>query len=245
MSPFNLTMWIASLGIVLWLTRHLPLQGRRQFVVANCRLLSVSALCLALSGWSCRAVHEQPQRIIYLVDHSASLDEQQTAWIARRIASLESLRPRAVERAVVAFGSDAAVAIPWSREPLRLPEEIQRAVVAAPIHRTDTNMESALLSAAGLFPGGHGGHVVFFSDGWETTGNVTSVLSHLRHLGLRVFPEAVSHLGPITTRWEDLSVAPSVQRDSPVGVQLVLNSQSTTVQPGFVTVSLAGVPIKR
>jgi len=245
MIPFKVMIWIASLGIVLWVARRIPLKGALRFLVVACRLLSVSALCLSLSGWSCRAVHEQSQRVIYLVDRSASMDERQTAWIARRIASLESLRPKQVEHAVMAFANAASVVVPWGHESLGSPEDSQRALMAAPINRTETNVEAALLSAAGLLPSGHGGHVVLFSDGWETSGNVASILGHLRHLGLKVFPDAVPTFGPITTRWEKLSVPPSVQRGSPVGLQLVLNSQSTEPQPAVVTISLSGIPIKR
>jgi len=243
MNATHLGLWLGTVALVLWRSRRLPLTGIRRFTVLLCRMVTVSAAFFALAGWSYRATHEQPQHVLYLVDRSASIDERQTAWVARRIASLESLRPPAVARAVLAFGRDVSTVVPFGHEALVNAEALQAALAEAPIHRAETNFESALLESAGWLPPGQGAHAVLFSDGWETAGNIAGVLTHLRRVGLRVFPEAIPSFGSLATQWVDLVVSPVVQRGSAVGAQLVLNSQATAPRAATVTISLSGVPI--
>ncbi|MDP3703502.1 MAG: VWA domain-containing protein [Candidatus Omnitrophota bacterium] len=231
--------------LVIWLSRRAPLSGTRRWVVIGCRITVLAFLCASLWGFARRAVHEQPQHVLYLVDRSASMDEEQLGWIARRIASLESLRPRLVERAVAAFGADAAALVPFGRDALDDPAAIRSLLAGAPINRAATNLEAALLDALRLLPAGQSGRVILFSDGRQTAGSVDQVLSHVRRLGLQVFPERVPVFGAHTTVWESLSVPPVVQRGSPVELQLVLNSLATAPQAARVTVRLAGIAIKQ
>ena len=232
-------------ALVLWTARRVPLSGTRRWLVTGIRLAALGLLCASLWGLARRTVHEQPSYVLYLVDRSASMDEEQSEWIARRIASLDAVRPRTVARAVAAFGAEAATLIPFGHDVLNSPTAIQRQLQSASITRGKTNLEGALLDALRTLPAGQGGRVILFSDGRQTAGSVDSVLTHVRRLGVHVFPEPVPVFGAHATVWESLSVPPTVQRGSPVGMQLVVNSLSSSPQAAQVTVRLSGVPIKR
>src|SRR3989338_8147600 len=244
-SVTNLAAGIGIMALVIWVSRRVPLAGRRRWVVIVCRLAAFGLLGASLWGFARRAVHEQPQPVLSLVDRSVSMDEEQIEWIARRIASLDALRPRQVERAVAAFGSDAAMLVPFGRDALGDPAALRGLLAGASVNREATNLETALLEAVRLLPAGQGGRVVLLSDGRQTAGSVDHVLAHVRRLGLQVFPERVPVFGSRTTVWEELSVPPVVQRGSPIDLQLVLNSLASTPQAASVTVRLAGIPIKQ
>ncbi|MBI4003738.1 MAG: VWA domain-containing protein [Candidatus Omnitrophica bacterium] len=242
---FDFGFWIALSVLVVWLARRMPLGGTRRRVVIGCRLAALTLLCLSLWGLARRTVHEQPSHVLYLVDRSVSMDEEQIEWIGRRIVSLDALRPQAVARAVAAFGADARLLIPFGRDALDSPTLIGHHLNDASVAEERTNLEAALLEALRLMPAEQGGRVILFSDGRQTAGSVDGVLAHLRRLGVSVFPERVPVFGTYPTVWEALSVPPAVARGAPVGMQLVVNSLSPSPQPGLVTVTLAGIPIKR
>ena len=242
------------LGLMAWRGRHLPLGGRRKSLVRGLRLTVLVALGMAVWGPPLRRLHALPRQLIYVVDHSESLEAVQAAWIARRISSLESLRPSGMARAVVVFGSDAKVAVPWGRERLVDPGAVERAVAEAGVARDQTNLELGLLSALAVPPRDEPPGdavsqartaVVLLSDGQETAGNVTAILGSLRRLGLEVFPEPPPLVGRVPVVWDRLVVPPAVQRGSPVPLQLVVFNGAGRAQRAYVTVSLHGVDLKR
>jgi Mg-chelatase subunit ChlD len=223
----------------------LPLTGwRRTFAIAS-RVLAMVALGAALGGFSRRVRAQQPQHVVYLVDGSSSIDAQQRAWIARRIASLEAVRPSGVRRALVIFGGSARMLEPFGTEPLSRPQTIDAALSGAQVARDQTNLEEALLETAALLPPGQPAHLVLFSDGWETAGNSGRVLAHVRRLGLRVFPESLPVFGQVRTVWDQLSVPPVVERGAGIGLRLVLYSHAQEPREAQISVSVGGVPLKR
>ena len=245
MSAPPLVLWAVLVGLVLWLGRAIPLTGRRRLLVTGCRIAALTALSAALLGLSHRVVQEQPQHVVYLVDRSASMDAQQREWVARRLASLDALRPAGVRRAVIAFGSEPQLVYPLGQERLTDPAAILKALAEHPVIPAGTNLEAAVLATVSLLPPGHGGHLVLFSDGRETQGNVGGVLTHARRLGLAIFPEPVPAFGSSATTWETLTIPPLVKRGSPIGLQLVVYRGNPQPINGQLTISLAGVPIKR
>ncbi len=245
MSWFHMLLTLGAVAAVVWAGRYVPLSGVRRWIVTACRAASVVLVMFALWGPSQRRVAEVPRHLIYLVDRSLSIDDAQQAWMARRIASLEAVRPPRLERAIMAFGADANVAVPLGREPLTDPDAILRRLDATEVNRSRTNLESAVLSALSLVPQGHRGGVVLLSDGRETQGNVGGVLAYARRLGLEVFPVSPPMTGKVKTVWEELVVSPVVQRGSPVAVQLVVFNGASQTTRGQVTIALEGVPITR
>ena len=81
----NLAVWLGVMGLVLWFGRDLPIAGTRRWVVMGCRLAAFGLLCVSLLGLARRTVHERPSHVLYLVDRSASMDDRQLEWIARRV----------------------------------------------------------------------------------------------------------------------------------------------------------------
>ncbi|MBI3322023.1 MAG: VWA domain-containing protein [Candidatus Omnitrophica bacterium] len=238
-------VWIAAVAAVLSRSRRIPLSGWRKWTVIGCRVVAVSALCAALLGISRRYRHASPRCLLYLVDASASIDESQRAWIARRIASLEALRHASMERAVVAFGADTRLLVPLGRDPLTDPEAIARQLAQPGVRPDQTNLETGLLSLVGWLPPDRRCGVVLLSDGQETAGHVTRVLAFVRRFGLEVFPAPPPTFSRVHTVWEQLSVPPVVQRGAPVVIQAVVLNGSAHTKSGLMTVALQGVPVKR
>jgi Mg-chelatase subunit ChlD len=252
-------MWLLGLlvgvvGLTVWRGRRLPLSGWRRVAVIGARAGSVALLCLALPGAVRQRTVEQPRRLVYLVDVSDSLEPAQRDWIARRLASLDALRPASQERAVVAFGGAPRLAAPFGRSPLEHPDAVAAMLAGASVPRGATNLEAALLSVPGLLSsaGPAAGawseprvNVILLTDGWETVGNLRGTLGTARRLGLEVYPAAPPLAEPTPAIWQELAVPPAVQLGASVPVRLILAHHSDTPRAGRVTVDLHGVPVTR
>ncbi len=244
-SVLRFLLIIGSVAVVLWWGRRIPLVGPRKAFVTGSRIAVVLFLCTALLGASSRRTHEVPRHVVYLVDRSLSMEASQRHWIARRIASLEAARPARMERAVVAFGAEPKLVVPFGEERLLDPEMIEQMMDGAAVAPQETNLEAALLSALPLLTGERQGSVILFSDGRETEGSVTGLLRNLHRLGLEVFPVAVPASSELKTAWDTLVVPPVVQRGSPVPVQLMTFNGTSRPKQGEVSIALQGVEIKR
>src|SRR3989338_3965768 len=118
MSSISFAILVLLAAAIIWTGRRIPLSGWRKALAIGCRVAAIGALGAALWGPPARRHRETPRLLVYLVDGSASIDAAQQAGMARRIASLESLRPRGLERAIVAFGADARLVAPFGHEPM-------------------------------------------------------------------------------------------------------------------------------
>ena len=245
MSGTFFILLVAAMTAVLWWGRRVPLTGWRKRLAVACRLAAVAALGMVLFGPSRPRTIEVPRHLVYLVDASASIDAPQRAWIARRIASLEALRPAPLRRAVVAFGSRAQAVVPFERDRLTDPAAIERLLAQAAVGRGETNLETALLAVPALVPPDHPASLVLFSDGRETVGHVAGLLGAVRRLRLEVFPSSPPLFGDAKTVWEELAVPPVVKQGAPVSIQLVVVNAAPHPKAGSVTVALEGVPVKR
>lgn len=240
--------WLGVIGlisVVLWLGRRIPLRGLRKWLVIGCRSAAVIALGAALTGPSVRRTREIARHVVYLVDGSASLDAEQQRWVARRLASLEALRPSQVERALVVFGSEAELVVPFGREALTDPMLVERQLAESGIDRQRTNLEVALLSAVAALPAHGRGSVVLLSDGRETAGSAAGILGVIRRMGVEVWPVPTPTPETAKTVWEELSVPPVIQRGSPIPVQLIVVNAAAEARRGELVVAIRGVPVKR
>ena len=117
-------------GAALGLLRFVPLAPPRRLGVALLRAAGIVGVLLALKGVSWPQASERPRHVVYLVDASRSMDADAREWAARRVASLEALRPAPISRTVMAFGEDARVALPASRTALLDPAQIAGALLS-------------------------------------------------------------------------------------------------------------------
>jgi len=230
---------------VLMVMRFVPLQGARRIGVACLRVVALSCVLLALRGFSLFHRQAQPRHIVYLADQSSSIAPQQTAWIARRLASLEAVRSPQLTRAVLAFGEHPALVFPTERAALTDPTTIEQALNSSVVPRETTNLEAALLASLSQLPTHAHGRVILLSDGRQTAGSVERTLAHLRRFGLKVYPIAVPPVPPTAFVWERLMVPAVVRSGSPVPIQLVFNNATPHTQTVEVTVSLRALPLAR
>lgn len=256
----DLTTIFVILGItifVLGLSRSLPISGLRRGTVIILRVVGIVCAVLAAKGLAYSTTQTQPRHLIYLVDQSASIDPAQTEWMARRLASLEAIRPAHVSRAVLVFGRDSRAILPPGHERLRDPARIRRLLEDAPIQRNETNVEAALLAVLGTVssparPGpptgaqvGAGTRLVLLSDGRQTAGDVERLLPSVRRFGLEVYPIAPPSTVAAGVVWERLSVPSVVKRGTSVPLKLVFANGTPKPRVVEVTVSLGGLPVAR
>lgn len=237
-------VWLLSVGLVIWLSRKISLSGRRQWLLIVSRTMTVTLLCLAPWMAPREQLRQLPRDVVYLVDGSASMSKMQRSWMARRIASLESLRPESTARAVIVFGKQVQIAIPWGKEVLD-PGKVAAALQQASVEENATNLEEALLSAISLFSGQKAGSVILLTDGRETTGDVTVLLSVARQSGLEIFTVAPPTDIAQAVSWEDLFVPPLVHQGANVPVRLVVRGSEHFSKTAELTLRLHGVVIKK
>jgi len=240
-----LLIWIIALLIIMRISLRIPLTGTRKLVVIFCRVAAVTILCAALLNYSNEIIKNEPQHVVYLVDVSHSMDDEQLAWVAQRIKWMETIRPEKVKKAVMAFGSRAQLLDAFSTDRIADTDALLEKLKNVRIEDDKTNLEDGLLSALGLLPSGQGVHVVLWSDGWETIGDTMKMLNHLRQLDVSVFPEPVPVSENLTITWQRLSVPPVAQRGMNINVQLVLSNDSLESKSALIDVKLAGISIKQ
>ncbi len=239
----NTVILLLAISMVIGVLRFVPLQGFRRLGVVGLRLAGLVGVLLSLQGVS--MVHRQahPRHVVYLVDQSASIDVHKTAWIARRLASLEAIRPPAVSRTVMAFGKQAHLVFPVAHTALTDPHTIQQALTALSMERDGTNLEAALLAYRNVMPIHEPGRVILLSDGRQTIGSVARILPHLRRFGLEVYPVPVAPAEPTGLAWEQLAVPSVIQQGASMPIKLVFTNGTTRAQSVDVTVTFKGVPI--
>jgi Mg-chelatase subunit ChlD len=215
----------------------------RRGAIVLLRAAGLVSLVLAVRGVSVPERDQRPRHLVYLLDRSDSIDDEQAEWMARRVASLEAIRPPQMSRSLIAFGADAAV-VPASRGPIDA-EELLRAMQSAAVTRASTDLEAALLSALSAMPPQDRSRVILLSDGRQTAGNVERMLPHVRRLGLEVYPVVLASSMPAGAVWEQLVVPPTITRGDSVPVSVSFSSGSRAAQPVEVAVSIDGVVLTR
>jgi len=211
----------------------LPLEPRRRRLIIGLRLATLACVWAALRGWAISQPAQVPRSIVYLADQSDSIDAAQTAWIARRIASLEAQRPPQVVRAVWAFGAHAEPVIDSGRTVLADPSALERALGRAPVAREATNLEAALLSLPAAT------RAILLSDGRQTRGDVETAVGTLRRLGVELFPVVVPSTEPTGgVSWEALEAPPTVARGQAVPLTLAVHNATTEARRVDVAVRL-------
>jgi len=241
----NTLSFILIIAVIAAAGWRAPLSARRRAAVLALRLIAVVCLWLAIKGWSWPHHVERARQIVYLVDQSASMQEDQTRAMAARVASLEARRPHGMPRTVMAFGSRAAVVVPSGTRPLDDPTALAQALRTAAIPREATNLESAILAAIGAGSSPASTRVILMTDGRQTAGRVERALGYVRRLGLEVYPVTIAPLEPTSAVWDQL-VAPSVvQPGSSAQLKCVLTNGTASARPIEIVVDFEGLTIAR
>jgi len=239
----NLWLFALIASVLIVLGRSVPVTGRRRVGVVLLRVVGVLCLVIAQRGCISLRHEEYPRHLVYLVDQSASIDAQETNWIARRIASLEAIRPRQIVRRILAFGEETQLIAPDDRSTLKDVKALEASLLDAPIARAGTNLEAALLTSLSTNAAHGHDRIILLSDGRQTSGDVERVVSHLRRLDVEVYPIAVPPTEPVGLVWQQLAVPPVVKKGASVPVKLLFANHTTRPQPVEVTISLQGLPL--
>jgi len=225
--PFAL---LALVPFVWWVpNRTLTNFNRPQLrVQAAARAAIIVLAALALTG---PVVHRTTGRlsVVYAVDVSASVAPESIAAASRWIAEASRSGAADVER-VLAFGGDVrALAGAPDLASLAASGDAPRLAASGggseAVEREATDLEAAMATALASFAPGHVKHLVLFTDGRPTRGDVSTGVARLQRDAVRVFtvPMAERRRGDA---WVDEVQAPArATADEPFALTVTLFSQ--------------------
>jgi Ca-activated chloride channel homolog len=226
---------------VLWLLVAAPLvagpslltfgAGRRLtgVLAAALRLLCFASLVLGLAGM------RLPQRgtahgfsVVALLDQSSSIASDQRAWMTDQLNRLRHAMMPGDRLAVIGFGRDTRLLAPPS-DPRLL--RLDRELVPDP---GATDIQGALVTAAGLFSGAREKRILLLSDGNQTQGDALEELAPLASGGVRIYSAA-----PPAARQPRVAItsfaAPSVVRTgASFALHLDIVSEAPTPAPALI-----------
>ncbi len=149
------------------------------------RSLAVAAVLAALADARLvETVHEDRLAVVALLDDSASIRADETAWMESRLEQIVSELHGDDSLAVLRFGADAAVALPLG-PPDRTPGR------ETTTDRQATNIMAAI-DAVSAIGANSPPVVVLLSDGNQTRGDAVAAAKVAARRGLRIFPFAPS-----------------------------------------------------
>jgi uncharacterized membrane protein/uncharacterized protein YegL len=182
-------LWLLAAIPLVWIARHFGRTNftrRQQLVQAGLRSLLIAALALALAR-PVISLRSSRVSVVFLVDVSHSIASRAITDAADRIEAISrDLNPDHTR--IVAFGADVAVlddAAALRKLALADPENGQPSIV----RQDGTDLERALRQARAEAAPGHVPHIVLFSDGHGTSGDLSSALAHLAADGVAVSVE--------------------------------------------------------
>jgi Mg-chelatase subunit ChlD len=169
---------LAAIVPIVWSAARKREGGRRVLAAAACRAGAVAAVVLSLAGL--HVEHLRPAAgacVVALVDVSASVARGGAAAAREFLRRLLPLTGPDDMLGAVAFAGRAAVLAHPAHGPHDLVALVPPGLDAAALEPGDTNIAAAVARAAPLCPEGRQAALVLFSDGNETTGNVSVELA--------------------------------------------------------------------
>jgi Ca-activated chloride channel family protein len=159
---------------LFWLWQRQALRSFGAFVGLLIHSLVGAVLILAAAG-----LHTLKPGVatapLLVLDLSGSMDETQRQWVRDTIA--RQLQPSPATPTFVFAGRWRK--LPWQEAEILLQQP------PADLHLEASNLEVVF---TGLLAEGHNRNVYLFTDGWETQGDVRSLLPLLAEQGLKVYP---------------------------------------------------------
>ena len=172
--------------------RHLP--PARRWTALGLRLAGITLLVLALALPAIRQPDDS-QRVVYVVDGSASLAPETRTEALQWVNRAEAARRPQDRSALVMVSESAAALAPLGQGLADGTLDAARRGRAGGVSGgarpsgespDSTNLQAGLRLARSLLPDGQGGRVVLLSDGWETTGRADAEILALTAAGVRV-----------------------------------------------------------
>ncbi|MCA9005783.1 MAG: VWA domain-containing protein, partial [Planctomycetaceae bacterium] len=117
--------------------------------------------------------------VVYAVDRSDSIDELSDGLALEFVLKTVKDKPQTDEAGLVVFGRNSAVELPPR---VSFPYE----ALNSRIDRDATNLQQTLSLAAAMLPEENRGRIVLISDGTETEGSISQVLSELKSRDIAV-----------------------------------------------------------
>ncbi|HEY7166322.1 MAG TPA: VWA domain-containing protein [Candidatus Binatia bacterium] len=177
---------------------------------------------------------EKPQEQIFALDLSRSISPAMRSWMQEMLA--KQFVPGSQDRVLV-FGSEVREVSDWAdwmgKTPPRLTE----------IQPDRTNLEKLLTTAIGQSGGAK--NLYLFTDGWETQGNVETVLPAITRSGVKIHPVLPSDRLGISDVAVSKLIAPSYGNSGEAAnLKVVLENYNNRDVDGTLTLLRDGQPFK-
>jgi uncharacterized membrane protein len=187
-------VWLA------WLVTRTNFNRRQRIVQALTRSLLLASLAVAVAR-PVIATGSSRQSIVYAVDVSHSIAGRAIEDAARKIDDLDrAVRPS--HSRILAFGANSAVLADTAA--LRQLSQLDAAPPAsASLDRRGSNLDDALAAARAELAPGHVPRIVLFTDGQQTSGDVTRAVGRLAAERIPVSVEAMTPRAVDNDVWID------------------------------------------
>lgn len=166
--------------VVLWWAHHrslASLSGRRQAWLLAVRTLLLTCLILALAG-SMAGIRSHRQHVLFLLDHSASIDAPARDQARRYVRQAAAAPPAGDRLEVQHFAASVS--------PVRALDQAADWTPPADWADRATALDAALRSAASLMDPGFGRRIVVCTDGVPTDGGPLDALQQAAEAGIAV-----------------------------------------------------------
>jgi uncharacterized membrane protein len=121
--------------------------------------------------------------VVYAVDVSDSINEDSTTRALQFVAQTASRKPPTDKAGLVIFGKNAAVEF---KADTKVPLEAGNVIMNSLIDKEATNIEQGLSLSAAMLPEDNQGRIVLISDGMQTEGDLSKIVSDLKARGITV-----------------------------------------------------------
>ena len=208
---------IIPLGSALWLARRKSARPGG-LVSAMLRAGALAAAAVALAGPLDRRQAEHLD-VMFLLDQSRSIDEQQTARALQFINGIRVQERRPLRTGLTTFGAEAAV------EVLVRQSVMPVASTQTQIDRDYTDIERGLEVALGGFPAGGQRKLVLLSDGRQNLGDAHAAAAAAASLGVELLAIPLeSRVARDDVHAQSLTAPARVRRGEPFKIDFLMGA---------------------
>ncbi len=224
--PAWLGLLVVPLALFAWAVASRRRLGRRRTVSLTLRALALSALVLAVARPRLVDAVED-LGVVFVLDVSKSVPVE-TRDEGLRWALSEMARARRNDRAaLVVFGAEPAVEVPFSASPMK-PGEDGAAdpliELESRVNLEETDIAKALRLARSLIPERLAARVVLISDGNATRGETDLAVRDLGASGVSVDVRSLRYVHDHEVMVQSLEASPRARLDEPLELILVVRA---------------------
>jgi uncharacterized membrane protein len=190
----------------------------KKILITFLRIAAFTLLVFCLAGFS-KTFKNDELYVIYIIDNSHSYSEENVRNAARYISTASKSMKRSDQAAVIVFGKEAVVEIPFS-------EKIGHFKFSSYVDKAHTNIAKAIKIAEVLFPEDAQKRIVLFTDGNENEGNAIEEAKIAASHGIELYTVVPPEEKRVDLSVDKLIVPQSVAVNEPFEVRVVMSGNN-------------------